>query len=113
MSRVTLFRGRFRLVVALLATWCAIAAGTVMYAGSASAATTPSRAMWVWSKASPTDVVSFAQSHGVSQLFVAVPWNVAEFLPQRPNQDAARRAGAIGTPSARTQGAPIVDYRRD
>jgi methionine synthase / methylenetetrahydrofolate reductase(NADPH) len=42
-----------------------------------------------------------------------VPMNVVEFLPQRSNQDDARRAGAIGTPSARTQGAPIVDYRRE
>lgn len=96
MSRPISVRSRFRVVIALLVAWCAIAAGTVMAAGSASAATTPSRAMWVWSKANPTDVITFAQNHGVSRLFVAVPWNVAASsdLPRLKQLSAA--AGAVG-----------------
>jgi len=120
MSRFTLFRSRFRLVIALLAAWCAIGAGSVMYAGSASATTSPSRAMWVWSKASPTDVVSFAQSHGVSQMFVAVPWNVANSsdLPRLRQLSAAARAVGIrvdalgGDPSWTTNPSAAVTWER-
>lgn len=120
MSRPTSFGGRLRLVITLLLAWCAIAAGTVMAAGSASAATAPSRAMWVWSKANPTDVITFAQSYGVSRLFVAVPWNVAgsSDLPRLKQLSAAAGAAGIrvdalgGDPTWTTNPSAAVTWER-
>ncbi len=62
------------------ARWAAAAAMIVIVLGSlvlssqaASAATTPGRAMWVWSWSDAGSVVQLAQSRGVDTLFVAVP----------------------------------------
>ena len=62
------------------ARWAAATAMIVVVLGSlvlssqaASAATTPGRAMWVWSWSDAGSVVQLAQSRGVDTLFVAVP----------------------------------------
>lgn len=96
MSCRTSCRVRFRSVLGLLVAWCAIAGAGVMYAGSASAATTSGRAMWVWSKAEPTDVVTFAQSHTVTRLFVAVSPDVATSGDLPRLQQLASSAAAAG-----------------
>ena len=45
-------------------------------AAQASGVAAPPRAMWVWSFADAAATVDFATTHGIQQLFVAVPPNV-------------------------------------
>ena len=45
-------------------------------AAGASGVAAPPRAMWVWSFTDAAATVDFATTHGVSQLFVAVPPDV-------------------------------------
>lgn len=52
--------------------------------------------MWVWSKAEPTDVVTFAQSHTVTRLFVAVSPDVATSGDLPRLQHLASSAAAAG-----------------
>jgi hypothetical protein len=59
----------------VLGTLLATAVLSLTGSGTAEAATTPSapRAMWVWNQPTAKNLVTFAQSRGISELFVSVP----------------------------------------
>src|SRR5207248_10824309 len=65
------------------------------------------------------DVEESVEEHGTFNIIRKDPGGPAELARdlderrQSSNRNEARRAGAIGARSARTQGAPIVNYRRD
>lgn len=67
-------QARVRAVVAF-AVLTAAALGTLV--SPAQAETPPERVMWVWDQPDPQELVDTAQDRGVSELFLAVPPNVA------------------------------------
>lgn len=91
-----------RLIGAAVACSVALLAAVVP---QAHAATPTSRAMWVWNWSSNADVISFAQSHGVTELFAytAPGWSTPGYIPPGWSQpelplitDLSARAHAAG-----------------
>ena len=62
----------------------------------ASGVTAPPRAMWVWSFTDAAATVDFATTHGVSQLFVAVPPDVTTSSALPRLKELATGARAAG-----------------
>lgn len=107
-----------RFVLAVLGTICLVVS-TFGSAGAASAAP-PTRAMWVWTQADPAAVVDFAQTHGVSTLFVAVGSDVATSgdLPRLQRLVAIAHGAGIrvdalgGDPSWATNQTPALAWEK-
>ena len=84
------------LVAGLAAALVGLSAAPAAGASGASGVAAPPRAMWVWSFTDAAATVDFATTHGVSQLFVAVPPDVttSTALPRlRQLATVARAAG--------------------
>ena len=47
--------------------------GTLAAPANAATGTTGSRAMWLWTKPAPADVVAWARAHGVGEILAATP----------------------------------------
>ncbi len=92
MARVIRGLLRSRLVVIVL---LSAALGPVVTPASSSAATAPSRAMWVWNWDQNRALISFARSHGVGRLFVSAPPGFSTTQAARYT-DLLNRASAAG-----------------
>ncbi|MBC9821740.1 hypothetical protein [Terrabacter sp. MAHUQ-38] len=74
----------------------AMVGSVVLSALPSAAATTPSRAMWVWVWQDADSVVQLAQARGVQQLFVGVPPDVTSSSQLTRLRDVVTRARAAG-----------------
>ncbi|GAA2744572.1 hypothetical protein GCM10009868_22740 [Terrabacter aerolatus] len=90
-------RGRVRARALAAAAMLVLMVGSVVLsAQSAAAATTPGRALWVWSWTDAGSVVQLAQNRGVSTLFVAVPVDLPTSADLPKVRDLVAQARAAG-----------------
>jgi hypothetical protein len=91
-------------------------AAVLLPGGTANAATTGTRAMWLWSKPAPAEVVAWAQAHGVREILASTPAkpDLAWLRDLRARSAAAGIALAAlgGEPAWTTQHAAALSWVR-